>query len=116
MEGVSLNERPADFKPIVIQHPFHLISGECSENKPEQIIPKQLSYALKPWELLEELLQNSFNSSIAFSEVFNEFPTLNEDDIFECLIMMCNTYPILEDSTQRMLGTIYSNTRNSTYI
>lgn len=113
IEGVSLNERPADFKPIVIQHPYHLIVGEFSDNKPEMTIPKQISNYLKPWEVLEELLQNSFNSSTAFFEVFSDFPALTEDDIFECVLMMSNTYPILEDSNQRLVMNVYSNTKNS---
>jgi len=113
LEGVSYNERPAELKPTIHQHVYHLLPGETNDQKSECSLPKQVAHYLKPWELLEELLQNSFNSSTAFFEVFNEFPAMTEDDIFECVVMMSNTYPILEDSTQRMLMTIYSNTKTS---
>ena len=115
LEGVSFNERPSEFKPTILQHSYHLMPGETNESKPETTLPKHLSHYLKPWELLEELLQNSFNSSTAFFEVFNEFPALTEDDIFECVVMMSNTYPILEDATQRMIMNVYSNTKSSKF-
>ena len=110
---MGFNDRAAELKAVITQHAYHLLTGEAAEQKPDTSPPKQISHYLKPWELLEELLQNSFNSSTAFFEVFNEFPMMNEDDIFECVMMMSNTYPILEDSTQRMLMTLYSNTKTS---
>ena len=114
VEGIPFIEN-RESKPAMLQHPYHLLQGETTEVKSESTLQKQLSHYVKPWELLEELLQNSFNSSTAFFEVFNEFPALTEDDIFECVLMMSNTYPILEDSTQRMIASIFSNTKSSIY-
>lgn len=114
LDGVSYHERPNEFKPVVSHHLYHLLPGEVSGEDPS--LPRPLGHYLKPWELLEELLQNSFSSSPAFFEVFNEFPAMSEDDILECVLMMSNTYPILEDSTQRMLMTVYSNTKTSKFL
>lgn len=113
MESVQMAEKSQDFKPLILANKVHLHLGESLENKYEIIPLKNLNSFLKPHEILEELMLNNWNSATIFQELFNEFGQLSEDEIFDCLMVLVNSYSLSEDPIQRIAYNVFISAKNS---
>ncbi len=66
-----------------------------------------LTAPVKLWEVLKDLGPTCSLTASSLKQVFSDFSTIDEEDILEALLMMCNNANEIEDQNIRTVNNIY---------
>jgi len=101
------NNRPNDLQPLLSGNTESL-EAEAQPLPIHDDIPTNL---VKVWEILEDLGPISTNTAESVERILSDFPTLNESDILQALLLMCNNSTGSDDRDTRAINYTYQATK-----